>query len=211
MKKILITATIIGSFLSSVAHAKTEGNYVGLNIIKSKVEAQKLTIAGTSYTNNQGFLVQDESQVSLGLNYKHAFNFDGIYIAPGAFFDYTNVNTNGQVNGGATTTFDLDYRYGLRVDLGYDITNELAAYVHAGIANNIYANTWSFNGNSSNTSNNDVATTYGVGLKYSVTNNVDVNLEYEVSEFDMDMALATNQGTQEFDLNVLRVGVGFKF
>ena len=211
MKKLLITSSIIGSLASSVANAKTEGNYVGLSIIKSDIEAKGNTISGVNFGNNP-FLAQDESQVSVGVNYKYAYNFDGIYIAPGAFFDYTNVSTNGQVTNGATTTFDVDYRYGLRVDLGYDVTNELATYVHLGAANNSYGNTWSFNGNSSSTSDSETATTYGVGAKYSLTSNLDVNLEYEVSEFDMDMNFVSGiEGKQEFEIKVLRAGVAFKF
>ena len=34
--------------------------------------------------------------------------------------------------------WDLDFRYGAKVDLGYDITDKFAAFVNVGAANNHY-------------------------------------------------------------------------
>jgi outer membrane autotransporter protein len=210
MKKLLIAATIIGSLASSLTNAKTKGNYVGLNIIKTDMQATQNTYNNVS-TNN-GFKLADEDQISLGIDYKHAFNFGGFFVAPGGFFEYSNVSTKDESGTTYNADYNLNFRLGAKVDLGYDITDKFAAYTNLGLVANGYSYDYKANnGSSLELSDSAVALSYGLGVKYALRDNLDINIEYEVSEFEMDVSGLGNTETQDFDLEIIKVGAAFKF
>jgi opacity protein-like surface antigen len=210
MKKLLITAAIIGSLTSSLANAKTEGNYVGLNIIKTDMQATQNTYRGVS--SNNGFKLTPEDQISLGINYKRAFNFGGFFVAPGGFFEYSNISTKDGTGATYSAQYNLDFRVGAKVDFGYDITDKFAAYANLGLVANGYS--YDFKGNNGDSlelSDNAIAPSYGLGIKYALRDNLDINVQYEVSEFEMDVSGLGSTETQDFDLEIIKVGAAFKF
>ncbi len=200
-EKLFIAASVAGFLISSLANAKTSGNYVGLDIIRTSVEEGETTLGGTSFGDNF-FETGSEDQVSFGLNYKYAFNFKNFFIAPGVLFDYSNISlSNPDVS---SNNFDLDYRYGLKVDAGYDITDKFALFVNTALIQNVY--TLSNAGGTD--SGSDSSASYGFGAKYSVSDVVDVSLAYEMSEYTLT---DINQDTVDFDVDTLRVGLAYKF
>ena len=192
MKKFAILATLLISLSSFSAFAKTSGNYAGIDIIYSEV---KLDQASTSS-------IGSGDQISVGVNYKYAFNFNNFFVAPGVFFDYTNIRAKASNN----DEWDLDFRYGAKVDLGYDITDKFAAFVNIGLANNHYDAKYIVSG--TKTSDSKIEELYGIGVKYSATDDIDVGLSYEFSNLNVKDPL---NNTVKFDLEVVRLGISYNF
>jgi outer membrane autotransporter protein len=209
-KKLFIAAIISTLLLGASANAKTEGSHIGLNLIKSDIKANELTLGGSEYLNSEGFLVRSEDKISFGLNYGYSFNFDNFFVTPSIFLDYSSLSTVGDVPGGAKTSFDLDYRIGAKANIGYDITDNISAYLIGGFAGNKYKSNWAFNGNSSETRAFDTSFLYGLGASYKISDNISANLEYERSEIDMEVTTLPDTN-QNFDLQVIRVGVAYNF
>lgn len=210
MRKLFIATAVIGSLISSLANAKTEGNYVGIDLIQTETSADK-TIDGTgSSSNDAAFKIKDADQISLGVNYKYAFNFNNFFVSPGIFFDYSDISAKDSAN----DEWNLDYRLGAKVDLGYDVTDKFAVFVNAGIVNNYYTVDWKSSSSVSKKSDSDLSLAYGLGVKYSVLDNLDASLGYEMSSFDMDSPdYPTMVGKErtEIDVQTIRVGASYKF
>lgn len=200
MKKLITIAFIISAFTASSAFAKTEGHYLGISAIKTNLESGKYQFNGINYGD---VAKVDDSSTSFGMSYKYAFNFEAVYIAPTIFYDHSNISSKGALE----NTWDLNSRYGLGADIGYDFTDQISAYLKTGIANNRYE----FVGGSSSVSDGDISAYYGIGAKYSILENLDINLEYEVSEFEADIGINGNDEKHSFDINVMRIGVSYKF
>ena len=178
----------------SNASAKTSGNYLGIDLIHSEVKLDNIS-TGTNSSIRSG------DKVSVGVNYKYAFNFDNFFVAPRVFFDYTNIGAKASNN----DEWDLDFRYGAKVDLGYDITDKFAAFVNVGAANNHYEARYA---SGSKTSDSKLEALYGVGVKYSATDAIDFGLSYEISNLNVKDPL---NNTVKFDLEVFRLGVSYNF
>jgi opacity protein-like surface antigen len=207
MKKTLIISIIL-FLLSGAAYAKTEGNYVGLSYINTNIDDDIFNISGLFGTNNR----VNVSKSSVGVNYKYAFNYHDFFVAPGLFFDYSNVEGTDKVYG---NDYKLKYRYGARIDLGYDFTDKFAIYLGGGFANNISETNTTYTyppGPKTKISSNDVRSLGLIGTKYSITPNIDLNLEYEFSS-TVAMKTVPNAGfdTNDFILTVIRAGIAYKF
>ncbi len=159
MKKIknTLAATVaIATLAISSANANTEGLYVGANIARnhSKFDGGKDTYRG------------------YGANVKYAFNKNNVFIAPVVFFDRID---NKVLEGGNENR--AAYRYGAKLDIGYDITRDFGVYVTGGGANVKYKSNSSAVGGGKN-SDDQIAAVYGVGAKYALTNNLGFTFEY---------------------------------
>jgi len=205
MKIIKILGFLLIFLISNDVFAKTSGAYYGIHLIRYNNEAGNYTDStGLSVNNVSANGISDEEQISLGLSYKVAFNLFGFYVAPGAFYDFADVSeydSSGQ-------EWELNTRFGLRVDGGYDLTDNLSGYVFTGYASNNLTVTNSRGSSSAN----EVDPFYGVGAKYSILDNIDLSFEYEFSGYKADV-LYTNRvrADQEFDTQVMRLGVNFSF
>lgn len=183
MKK-LIKNTTLAILASTViatgsAQAKTEGNYVGVNV---------------SYTRAKD--ADRDSAIGYGLDYKYAVNMNNVFLAPGVFVERLNNTTKAD---GVKSS--LSYRYGAKVDLGYDINKELAAYVTGGIAGVKYK----ADGSSvpAIVKGREYSAIWGLGAKYVVAKNVSVNLEYNRQKPKNNEFQST--------INSYRVGVAYNF
>lgn len=205
MKKLFITATIVASLFSSIASAKTEGNYVGVDVLRSSSSAgtSKWTDGSDNFISDSK--IKDSDQISLGVNYKYAVNFNNFFVAPVVFFDYTNISAKDFVG----DDWKLTARAGARLDLGYDVTDKIAVFVNAGLANNYYDVDWKSEG--ARKKDSDLSATFGAGVKYSILDNMDVGLTYEKSEFEMESPVTPGKQLTKFDIDVIKVGAAFKF
>lgn len=194
MKKLLITTTIIGSLISSIAFAKTEGNYIGIDVLATQV---KDTFSNEKETN---------IDVGLGLNYKYAINFNHFFVAPGAYFNYNNASVH--EDGQFTYDFEskLKYSYGLKVDLGYDITDKFAAFTSIAYQENRieYDDSDPTAGVTFDRDFRVESFVYGIGTKYSINTRVDVNLAYEYVDYK-------NQSNSSINPDVIKIGLSYKF
>lgn len=149
MKKLLITAFVIGIMLPGIANSKTEGSYFAVNAIVSEVK----------------YFDQKEYSPGFGLSYKYSINYNNFFIAPGVYFNNNQAKTSKSVN-----SKTLDYSYGTRVDFGYDVSDKIALFTSVGFQSNhnitrLYE--------VEKKSDEDYLT-YGVGLRYFLKDNVDL-------------------------------------
>ena len=75
------------------------------------------------------------SNYGFGFNYKYVLSQDRFFAAPSAFYEY---NTSGAISGRYDVSLNNKYRYGLQIDLGYDVTDKFSPYVIGGYANIYY-------------------------------------------------------------------------
>ena len=185
MKKLITLTAILGLFATSNASAKTEGNYVGLDLIVSK---EKLKFDGDNSSN--------ESQKAFGVNYKHAFNLGQVFVAPGVFFDKLAFGKNES---------QFSYRYGAKFDIGYDINDQFAVYFTNGVANNRYQYV---NDNDDTKRASKASYFYGLGLSYTPIKDVSFNLEYSTQKTSLKARTGLENDTR---LNLVKVGVAYHF
>ena len=200
MKKLFITATVIGSVLSSLAMAKTEGNYVGVDVISTQVGLTDLSDKFFRY-----------SETSAGVNYKYAFNFNNFFVAPGLFYNHNGVKAVSAENTDSLVQ-ELKYSYGVKLDLGYDINDKVAAFVTVGHSENRLHFSYNTSGVVNEAENaTEEAFLYGIGAKYSVTDHLDLNVGYEISQYGMSNNLTNTTDKFSPDYKVAKFGASYKF
>ena len=193
MKKLITLTCLLGLFAASNASAKTEGNYVGLDLIISKEKTKMTTAAGIdNYGNN--------SQKAFGINYKHAFSVgNNVFVAPGVFFDKLSFNNDDA---------QFSYRYGAKFDIGYDINDQFAIYFTNGVANNRYQYSYSVDDEEFSRNANKAAYFYGLGLSYTPIKDVSFNVEYSTQKTSLKAGAGAENDTR---LNLVKVGVAYHF
>ena len=198
-KKLLAVVSLAAAVSTSAAFAKTEGNYAGVNLIRS---ATKSVYFDRSTTGSVKF--EDNHKVGVGADYKYAINFDGVFIAPGAFAEYNGARAK-DVDGDQVKT---KYRYGLKADIGYDITDSFAIYFTNGLAATNYKTDWRYSGNGGKSST-ELGYFYGAGLVYTLNKDLSINLEYNQQTVDYKTHDRTKKA--ETELSVANVGVSYHF
>ncbi|NBX53107.1 MAG: porin family protein [Proteobacteria bacterium] len=221
MKKSLILLSIIASLASFNAYAKTEGRYIGFDILRSNAEVKTTKDKVISNSDNYFNTNRKDSSIGLGLNYSHAFNFDKFFVAPGAFFDLLNNETKVRDSlNGYNQDVNIKSRYGIKANIGYDINDQFSAYIPLGISVNRYELiTKDYIGASYlkvTQTGSESALIYGLGFAYHPTKELAINLEYNNSSFDIKSK--TNVALINFvklksnvNLNVIKLGVSYNF
>jgi hypothetical protein len=86
MKKLLIISSLIASLTAASANAKTEGSYLGIDLLKTNTQVKGTGIGedyGVGWFNTKA----KDSSIGFGLNYKYAINMNNFFIAPGLFYE----------------------------------------------------------------------------------------------------------------------------
>jgi len=205
MKYLKIVGFLVIFLMSKDVLARTAGAYYGVSLIRYDSEAGNYNDStGKSVNNTSAEGISNEEQISVGLNYKVAFNLFGFFVAPGAFYDFANVSqydNQGQ-------EWELNTRFGLRVDGGYDLTDNIAGYAFTGYA----SNNLTVSNSRGSSSGSEVDPFYGVGAKYTVLDNIDLSFEYEFSGYKADVLYSNGvKADQEYDTQVMRLGVSFRY
>ncbi len=226
MKKLSLALIVAGVLASSQANAKTEGDYVGIDILRtsSKTKSNSNSAADAAYSDYYSHNKSD-SAFGFGINYKHAFNFDGIFVAPGVFFE--RLGTESKVNyapdgyGYYNQSVKIGNRYGAKFDLGYDVTDKFSAYVPLGMNLVSYEiDTQNYdNIKTSNTkrTGNESGYFYGLGFSHALTNNISLNAEYNrLSKLKLNSASGASSvsgGSIAADttVQIFKFGVSYKF
>lgn len=196
-KKLLAVASIVAVVSSSSAFAKTEGNYVGLNAVRSHAKNQ-YTVSGA----DSGSDFKDNA-VGFGADYKYAFNMNDFFIAPGAFIERNGTKAK-DVDG---DNVNIEYRYGLKADIGYDVNDSLSVYFTNGISNNAYKVDWRSVGTKK--TGTEIGYFYGLGVAYNVTKDIAMNIEYNMQSIELDTPVSATK--VENDLSVVKLGVSYHF
>jgi len=223
MKKIVIISSILAVIATSSAYAKTEGNYADLSVIRS---SQKLK-------NTDG--KDNDSAVGFGASYKYAVNMNGFFVSPGLFYDRvgTEIKNSSSVDGqDGSSELNVDNRYGVKLDAGYDISDNFSAYLTGGVSYVSYVNKVGTtfddgevsDSSSSKNSKNVLSPFYGAGLTYKISKDVALFAEYTMQNFDVKNKAAASTGDfagtgfadidagkTKSKLNIARVGVAYHF
>jgi opacity protein-like surface antigen len=191
MKKLLLIVSVAASLATSNAIAKTEGNSVGVGLMRSASDHK------SSASNEIHY--QDDT-LSFGLNYKYSAPLgNNFYLAPGLSYDYIGTDT-----GPGGNDVKINHRYSARVDVGYDIKEYLAAYLMAGYSLVDYKIT---NTKGKKTSF-EYAPVYGLGLNAQLCKEWTLNLEYTYQQADLN---APGDSISDTRLETYMVGLAYNF
>lgn len=182
MKKLLVITTIVGSLLASLASAKNAGNYVGVDLLNTRSDFDTHSVA----------------DVGIGVNYKRVIDLDTFFIAPGVFF-----NNNANENSDATA--ELEYSYGVKLDIGYDVNDKVAAFVTIGHSEN--------RTDIITEKSTEEAFIVGVGFDYALDERLNLGLAYELSEYGKtrDALDTTDDYSAGSQYEVVRLGLSYNF
>lgn len=144
--KTLALACVMGCCALN-ANARTEGNYLGINLTNYELGA-----AGAEKT----FVYSGEHIRDLSINYKYAFNFNNLILAPE--LEYT-----------VGLSKDMQEAYTARINLGYDLTDSFAFLVNVGF-------------NSNNSFEDREAITYGIAAMYKLDENFTLQAGLDMRE-----------------------------
>ncbi len=180
--KIALTSAVILAGSSSFALAKTQGSYAGFSVHKASVEHMDQYRNGGSYTNKYG-----ANKAGLGFDYKYAFNFGKVFVAPGVFVE--RIGTKGIDRNAVGNNVDIKFnnRYGAKFDLGYDISDNTGLYFTNGLAHVQYKLSHSDAdgaGTAQVLNEGETAYFYGFGLMSHVRDDVTLGFEYNTQSFN---------------------------
>lgn len=203
MKKLLTIATSLFFIASANSFAKTEGNYAGINLIRTNAE----------YVDING-LNKEDNNVSFGIDYKYAFNYNGLFLAPGIFYNDNDVIAKSVWNsGGVTDTNHLRYSYGFKLEAGYDINNKISLFGIVGHSENRinFSRVSASAGYLRRFDSTREAFIYGLGAKYSLSDNLDLVAAYELSQYSKSDDVFNDTDNLNSDYEVARIGLSFNF
>lgn len=230
MKNIkFIAAFLIAVFASqSYSYAKS-GPYAGININRSRAEHKVSNMYGAPGTHETTIAFSsdrtetDATNVGFGFEagYKFQLSNNGIYIAPEIYFDQLNNSAEDPYadNEGQTLykqdKLILNYRYGAKLNLGYDFNEKYSAFVNYGFANVDYDVNWNSvlsNGVGAAYSSygaDKLAEIYGVGGAYNINENFALRLSYDMQKFNIRYML--DGWRSEVKLQTFKAGLIYNF
>lgn len=225
MKKLLLYFTILLLFpLNSFAK---NGAYIGINGNRSFADHK---IVETANTNVRGifFIQQDRTTTNadnVGFGFEGGYRFDlkdGFFITSELFFDqlnnnamdpYASGNPNDQGFASRQDRIILNYRYGAKLNLGYEFNKKFGAFVNGGIGVVDYDVPWNsqavirprFNSYGS-TSDSAV---YGIGAHYNLSEKLAIKASYDVQKLAIRYNLDGWRSSVE--LRVFKLGLNYNF
>lgn len=221
MKKLFVITSLIASIATSSALAKTEGNYIALDLLSSRGTFYERYQSNTDSPKN-GKPSFTHQAVGFGANYRYALNFNNFFIAPGLFFERNRLTIDGDwiQNSDAGRRMEVKYRYGAKLDFGYDVTENFAPYFTVGYAGiNYGTKQYSFQGTQTRSTRliNDTAgdVFYGAGIKFDINEQVSVITEYTTQNFSARVRVPNDYNGRSAvyrnRLDVAKIGVAYRF
>lgn len=226
MKKTLPLILIASSILlTAEANAKTEGSYLGVDVIRNSARVKSNSNLAFDQANNSEYYNHNkkDSAYGLGVNYKYAFNFNNFFIAPGVSYNLLGNDVKagfaGHSNDPYSQNLKLKSQLTLQGNFGYDVSDKFAAYIPLGVSSfNYELNTKDVISSGSVTTKktgNETAFFFGLGFSYQPIQNWVVNLEYnKFQSLKITSPAATVSGGRivaNTDVDALKLGVSYKF
>lgn len=213
MKKTLsLIAVATALILSSQANAK-DGFYLGADLLfaNSNHKYQDRT-AGASSNNYDGTKTHDNS-LGFAIDAGYKFGFDKFFAAPEIFFDQLNNSSYGfkykDTPNNKQETVDLNYRYGFKLNLGYNITPKFNAFVNWGFANVDYDARADYRGRKM--AKTELDQLYGFGFGYQVTDNVLARVSYDRMNLALRNPYVGAQSRYKSSLDTVKLGAVYSF
>ena len=249
MLKIKLFIILFILFFSTNLQARTVGNYVGVDLIKTNLSfSMETTFSEPNHKIIKSRQTVSSSMHSFGFKYNYALNYRGFFISPGLIYEKNNVNNpfNYSSAGGHSliSLYGKSYskiaqRYGIKLDLGGDINNDISIYGTIGHAINNYEtygslyfdrayvtnektkytvseNPWKLNKGKKS------APFFGGGFRIKLYKNWLLNGEYNFTRFTIDTKASEQTITgQKNDIpvkmhfnnniNIFKLGINFNF
>jgi opacity protein-like surface antigen len=149
--KIKIFIILLTLFFSANSNARTVGNYIGVDLIKTNLSFSTEEFMHPDIKNvrpiEKSIQTNSDSSYSFGLKYGYALNYRGFFIAPGLIYEKNNVkNYLNRSSESARSHYDffgksyskINKRYGAKIDVGVDINESFSIYGTIGRAINYY-------------------------------------------------------------------------
>jgi opacity protein-like surface antigen len=146
MPKTKILFFLLILFFSKNLNARTVGNYVGIDIIKTALSfSSERTVYETNKIEKSIHSVPSPSY-SFGFKYNYALNYRGFFISPGLIYEKNNNkgyfnsanNAESETKRYGKSYSKINQRLGTKLDLGADITGDFSIYGTLGYALNYY-------------------------------------------------------------------------
>lgn len=218
MKKFLTFAAVSFVAFSTSAFAKTEGSYIGIDAINTKTSFYQSSIANGNVVISKP--TTSHATNGAGLKYNYAFNFDGLFIAPGVFVEQNSFGGS-KVSATSDRYLQTRNRYGFKTDVGYDISDLFSPYLSIGYAGVHYKTRI----DGEDTNNNLVLQSrsgsaanffYGAGIKLNCSKSISLNLEYNYQNFRTKNSIPSQVdyiSKSQFitRLDIFKVGVSYNF
>ena len=174
MKKPIFVAAFLLLFANTNVFAKTQGNYIAINSIKTQSDA----FAGRSID----YKVDSGSSNGIGFSFMSALNFDNFILAPELFYDQLKIN----VKDSADNNWNINQRVGIKINLGYDFNDHFAVFLNGGLARTSYDVKWDF-GDGSYSYREDYSDSliYGLAVKVSPFENFSIILSHDIADVEL--------------------------
>jgi len=223
MKKNFTIIAGILLVLAKASFAKTEGSYIGLDILKTKADtktSQITSFKNIDYINS----ASNDSSFGFGINSKYAFNFNNFYVAPGVLFQFPN--NESEVDDKKNLwqqSLSINSRFALKSDFGYDFNKVFSVYIPLGynsfnlsLKTNDYINNGSYV--KAETRGNAGSFFYGLGFNVNATDKLSFNLEYNKTSIDFDSKTSTVVFSMvpakiktKTDIDIIKAGIAYHF
>ena len=215
-------------FFSTNLNARTVGNYIGIDLIKTNLSFSTEEFMHPDVKNvrpiEKSIQTNADSSYSFGLKYGYALNYRGFFIAPGLIYEKNNVkNYLNRSSESARTQYNffgksyskINKRYGAKIDIGVDINESFSIYGTIGRAINYYQSYGSLYFDNY-TDPNDIwyesklkdpwkhvrgkksAPFFGGGFRIKIYKNWLVNGEYNYTRFTIDTKNEDQTGNLEY-------------
>ncbi len=218
MKKIILSFALF--IVSTSSFAKTQGSYVGIDFVNTRLKFYEKTLYTDGTYSYKKPASADNSNPGAGISYKYAFNFNGLFIAPGLIAEYNNANTDGVKYSsiGQSRRMNIKGRFGAKLDIGFDIGNYVSPYITGGYTGIIYR-TRNYGNEYSDSYGYKTATTGeffgGFGFKFDLTNNMAFNLEYNFQKLTAKTSIVNPAVPFSADyktrFDVMKAGFSYNF
>lgn len=200
-KKLLVAVALIAALSSTKSFAKTEGNYFGVDLLRTSADFQ--------YSPRNGYPQFNQTAIGVGAHYSHAFNFDGIFLAPGVFVEKNQVRASDKDG----DKYGLNYRSGIKLDLGYDVTKSFSPYITGGLSHLNYTADFrtGSNGSAVKKSDSSNGAFYGIGFLYHVAKEFTINAEYNIQSNNNVRVGKVANSKAGADIQVIKLGASYHF
>ena len=221
MKKLFLTASICSTIFANNALAKTQGSYIGVDALSirtafySKIDT---TTTGGWATYKP---TQYGSTYGAGLHYRYAFNNNGLFIAPGIIIEQDSFNKTA-TKGTNHDSLQVKNRYGVKLDVGYDVSEVVAPYLTGGYAAVSYKSISNGDNGSGGVATATTSGTasngfFGGGLKFTLSKEFSMNVEYNRQTFTaksvipQESAYYVNGYKQVARIDIVKLGLSYNF
>jgi len=229
MKKFVTKLSSIAIVTAALAFsqnslAKTEGMYIGFDLSRNNSDHKyRLDSASDSSLSTSSGVAEiasfDNDGYGYGVNLKNAYNFNGLYIAPVIFYETINTVATDKNK----DQVSVNSRHGVKLELGYDVTKNISAYVNYGVG------VVSYEVNFTNTQlgkqyGKDSSEIFGLGLNYNLDKNWVLSYEYNMQKVDLGTRVGSYDKTAnppvlmgidhfgiKTEIKSMKLGVSYKF